>query len=239
MYSYDNEISQVYSNNLVNVSTKKLNKLEACVDLYNMKSVANGSRVEYNIYLFLLKDIKALLNEFGLCEMSVSNICHMLHEDVNTLDFYVNFYSYRKASFDVKTMNELEQIALEHYNISEMHYLRSFYDIRYVDKRIPVLKKKLGLKISKDDSIANEKEEMLNTFFRDKLKPFVMNLNAYLATQFIITEDGIVPEESYLTEDEMFQIYIRFTNLFKKYVDKEYYHCFYKAICQSVINRYK
>ena len=49
---------------------------------------------------------------------------------------------------------------------------------------------------------------MLDDFLRKTLKPSIMDINNKLATQFVIIDGKIIPEEDYLTNNQLFNIYL-------------------------------
>lgn len=90
-----------------------------------------------------------------------------------------------------------------------------------------------------NDIISKDKKQMLEDFFRKTFKPAIMDINNKLATQFVIVGDKIIPEEDYLTNNQMFNIYLDMKKLFLKYVDNQYFDSYFKAINKMVLNRYK
>lgn len=214
-------------------------KVEACVDLFDVGTTVMCCTVEYNIYRYFIKDFANVLKNYGIGEMSATNISHYLHEDINRFDFLINFYGFKKGSFDIDAINDLEQIALDEDKLSDLHYKKYLYEFDISDIRVKELKKHLFLKIMQNDIISKDKKQMLEDFFRKTFKPAIMDINNKLATQFVIVGDKIIPEEDYLTNNQMFNIYLDMKKLFLKYVDNQYFDSYFKAINKMVLNRYK
>ena len=209
-------------------------KVEACIDLFDVGTSVTCCTVEYNIFRHFIKDFANVLKNYGIGAMSVTNISHYLHEDINRFDFLINFYGFKKGSFDVDAINDLEQIALDEDKLSDLHYKKYLYEFDSNDFRVKELKKHLFGKIMKNDIISKDKKQMLDDFFRKTLKPAIMDINNKLATQFVIVDDKIIPEEDYLTKNQMFNIYLD-----QKYVDNQYFDSYFKAVNKMVLNRYK
>lgn len=221
------------------VSNRRVDKIEACLDMMDSRSIIANYFVEYNIYNYFISDINKVLKNYGIGPLSCSNISHYLHEDINRLDFYINFYGFKRGSFDIKSINELEAMALESNKLCELHYSRHLFEFENKDLHVKDFKKNLYKNIIDDFIIVKDKKEILNNFFRKNLKPFVMNINSKLVSQMVITNNGIVPEEEYLTETERFHVYLSLKKLFSKYVDKQYFKSYFKSINQMVLKRYK
>lgn len=214
-------------------------KVEACIDLFDVGSSVTCCTVEYNIYRHFIKDFTKVLRNYGIGEMSATNISHYLHEDINRFDFLINFYGFKKGSFDVDAINDLEQIALDEQKLCDLHYKKYLYEFEGEDSKVRELKKHLFNKVMDNDFISRDKKQMLDDFLRKTLKPSIMDINNRLATQFVIIDGKIIPEEDYLTNNQLFNIYLDVKKLFEKYIDNQYFDSYFKAVNKMVLNRYK
>ena len=117
-------------------------------------------------------------------------------------------------------------------NDNKIYRIRRIRKLKYSKK---FLKKELLKRKKNKEAI----KKLVNTFCRRNLKPFIMNMNNKFDAQYVITENGIEPEETTLSKESLNQIYVYLKKMIARYADDILFSAYWKTINQKVLERYK
>ncbi|MDO5716737.1 MAG: hypothetical protein Q4Q17_02945 [Tissierellia bacterium] len=215
------------------------NYIEACLDLFNTSYDIRQTSLEYTTRKKFHKDVKRLLTKFGVSEININKLIHLLHEDINRVDLYVNVKGFEKGFYDYTVINALESLALDRMGINELYELKYLYEYETNDEEVMELKGMAYKKIKYSDQITNEHKRLVQVFSKNKIRPMVMGLNDLLDTQLILIDGEIKDEQCDLNSEQLREIYVNTKILLFKYVERAFFAAYWKSINQRVLSRYK
>lgn len=194
---------------------------------------------KYTSYKRFTNDMKRLLKRYDVSIMNITKTVTMFYDDISSLDLRLNILGYNKAYYDFISINEVEEMALNKFDLERLTNYNYLYEYEYEDKEVLELKAFLKKELLKKKKNKEILRKLVNTFSRKQLRPFIFDLNNHFDSQYVMVENGIEPEETDLSRENLNQIYLKTKDCISKYAQDIFFDAYWKALNQRVVDRYR
>ncbi|WP_296254604.1 hypothetical protein [uncultured Ezakiella sp.] len=194
---------------------------------------------KYTSYKRFTNDMKRILGRYNVSIMNITKVVSMFYDDINSLDLKLNILGYNKAYFDFISINEVEEMALNKLEIERLSNYNYLYEYEYEDREVLELKAFLKRELLKKKKNKETIKKIVNSFSRKQLKPFIFDLNNHFDSQYVMVENGIEPEETDISRENLNQVYLKTKDCICKNANDIFFDAYWKALNQRVLERYK
>lgn len=194
---------------------------------------------EYTSYKRFNRDLKRILKKFDVSEMNITKLTKLFQDDLASFDISLNIMGHDRAYNDLISINEVEELALTKGDLEILSNNNYLYEYEFKDMEIVEIKKFLRKELLKRKKNKESIKKIVNKFSRSKLRPYVMSMNSKFDAQYVMTSNGIVPEDTNLTKDELNEIYNMIKQMIAKYANDIFFASYWKTLNQKVLERYK
>lgn len=225
-----------YYNTQSDIYKRRSLRLDTFIDV---KTGLSYQGFQYTSYRRFTNDFKRILKKHNVSIMNITKMVKLFQEDLSSFDLKLNIIGHDKGMYDLISINEVEELALSKNDLESLSNNNYLYEYEFKDSIIVDTKKFLKKELLKRKKNKEAIKKLVNTFCRRNLKPFIMNMNNKFDAQYVITENGIEPEETTLSKESLNQIYVFMKKMIARYADDILFSAYWKTINQKVLERYK
>lgn len=240
----DSKVSDIYEGLKYKfLFNNDINCIHILLNLYELEDNINNIVPSYISIKRLRKNIRKALKDRRGNHLIAYNLGELIHEDINRLELLIYLEGYKAGYLNKKHINDLENITLRYFSISELYNKRYLFNFDSSIEEVNNFKTDIYKSFLEEKQTLNNLEETIRNYTESILKAKVLSLNKYLDKQLAIEYQSkpayFRDEESLLTLEELKAIYKEVLKIITRNINKLYNDAYWNGLNDRLIMRYK